>query len=162
MNCLLATPDQKLLTHFPHRPRSVGPPSQTMKYWPAPPPDRELLSCSPGLWPVNTLSCFIKFLEFFKHKTVFPCERKRHTACRVARTGVPTLARRGTYLPPILTGPGGGGTYLGQRGIYFGVSPILTWPGEGVPTLAGGTYLGVPHPDLAGGGGTYFGVPEPG
>ena len=93
-----------------------------------------------------------------------------------------------------------GGTYLGLRGTYLGVPlPILTWPGEGVPTLDGegylpwgtslarsewgrSTYLGQgegyltwgthspcpsPHPDQAGegegvptlDGGTYFGVP---
>ena len=90
--------------------------------------------------------------------------------------GEPTLAQGGGglptlgYPPPDLAGgylawPGGipwvptpshpdlagveEDTYLGWGGPTLGYPP--SWPGQGVPTLAGGTYLGQ--------GGTYLGVP---
>ena len=78
-----------------------------------------------------------------------------------------SLGEGGSYL-----GQGAGGTYLSQGGGTYlrWYAPILTWLGR-VPTLVGGTYLGVPPlswpgwgvptlgypPDLA--RDTYLGVP---
>ena len=86
-----------------------------------------------------------------------PQRNKYSTCCPILRGGT-YLGWGGTYLGiPLAEGylPWLGGTYLGRGvptlagGTYLGVPPVLTWPE--------GTYLGWVVPTLAGGRGTYLG-----